>query len=265
MILNLSNIVNNILLNEVKRSEILALIEKDFITCSKKYFKREFGKYQYPNFKIQAGLRNRGGDYTLSTNTIRIDLDKVIDPVVRKSIIYHETIHYYLTKGGTVLGRPEDRASGYHGDDFKRAMRRINRGEGKELVKITTSWDDHTVKKAGKDFYVYVIEGETTIYAAWTARLNKTVLNFIAKEMRDNYILRKNTSLKVKAYNRAYFFKTNYIDFKKCVQIRTPKNPMMSFYDTPEKQKIIKQRLRQVPLKNRIDINFSTEMSTTEI
>lgn len=264
MTANLLNIVESIILSEATRNEILALIKKDFDTCSKKYFKSKVGKYPYPTFKIQAGLRRRGGDYTPSNNTIRIDLDKTIDPSVRKSIIYHETIHYFQTKGGTDFKRDEFKASGYHGDDFKRAMRRINKGEGNEIVKITTSWDDHRIKKAGKDFYVYIIEGKNTIYAGWSPTLNKTILNFLAEEMRINYEIRHTTSIKIDPYNRAYYFKTDYINFKKCAQIRTPKNPMMSFYDTPDKQKIIKQRLRQVPLKNRIDINFNTEISTIE-
>lgn len=196
------------MLLEIKRSEVIALMKKYFDDCSKRYFADQAGNYPYPKFILKTNLRTIGA-YSPQINKFWINADFAQDKELIKSTMYHETIHYYQTKGGKNFSKLMFKLNGYHDDYFTKMMNKINAGEGEKLVTVKGSYSSIKGGKAVKPFWVYVLRRGTEYKMVWAPTKNP---KFIERWKRifDYY-----------KYDEAFMFQTNTIIFKENPRAKT--------------------------------------------
>jgi len=190
----------NKLLLEIKKEEITSLMKKHFNDCSKKYFKNEAGKYNYPKFIVKPSLKHIGA-YSPQPNRFILNLDFAQENETLKSTMYHETIHYYQTKGGKQFSKMMFKIHGYHDDYFKQKMNQINAGEGK-LVDIVGTFKSIKSGEAAKPFWVYVLKRGKEYSMTWSPTKN------------EKYIQRWKRILDYHKYDEGFVFQTGTIIFK---------------------------------------------------
>jgi len=193
---------------ENKKEQIKKVMKKYFDDCSKKYFSDVKGKYSYPSFNVKPNLRHAGA-YSPQRNQFTMNLDFSQDLENLKSTMYHETIHYYQTKGGQEFSKMMHKLHGYHDDYFKEKMKKINAGEGKELVSIIGTFQTIKSGKAAKPYYVYVLQKNKDYMMSWSPT---RIPGFIDrwKRVKDYY-----------KYDNAFVFQTDNVKFKENPRAKT--------------------------------------------
>lgn len=144
----------------------LQAIKRLYRECSKRYFP-EYANAPLPGFKIKYHPK-RAGWWNPNDRTLYINPDVATDPEMLREVVFHEAIHVYDDiMNGVKSDRMHKLTNGGHGQFFLQHMKRINQGEGQELVKVETH--QSLIKKAHKPFYVYYTYNEkgNRIHVFW--------------------------------------------------------------------------------------------------
>lgn len=210
---NIQSIIHEevVQLLEKTKIELVTLMARYFHDCSKKYFSEDYKKYPLPKFKVRMNLK-QAGTYSPGTNTITLNADFANDDFGIKSTVYHETIHYYQ---GFVVGfkRGQD-----HKGYFIDKMNEINKGEGTDLVTISTTYKKLNPNSSFKQFYVYVLDGGNTIYVSWSPTENFKYIETMNKIVQSSQ----------NSYNNGFYFPTNNVTFKRFVRASNTQRLTMS-------------------------------------
>lgn len=195
------------ILHEAKWDNVKSLMHKHFTECSQKYFPQYTGKLTPPEFEIKVHGKNAGwflpyyNRQIPDRSKIGINPDFIGDADMFKGIMYHETIHYfqYHTYSYPDFVRAHNKG---HDGFFIEMMKKINAGEGKELVTITQ--ETNSIDKAlTGEFWVYGIKTRKGLYAfAHTKRENPAAINYLTKLVKSGL------------YEDGFVFKTDTYRYK---------------------------------------------------
>lgn len=192
--------LTEVLLSEYNKKQVINIMEKHFLDCSRKYFNNDYKKYEYPKFIIRTNKRYAAA-YSFTNNTFICNSDFADNELAIKSNMYHETIHYYqLQYFG--FNKFSFKLHGYHNDYFKEKMKEINQREGEQLVTITTTFELSNIKKAVKPIWVYMYLKGEKINWFWSAKFDTKLADKLFR-MVDYY----------KA-DTGFYFSSDYINFK---------------------------------------------------
>ena len=154
-------------------------MKQHFGDVSKKYFSDLKGKYPKPSFRIVSNLQHAGA-YIPDKNEFVINADFANDEWTLKSVMYHESIHYYqIQQFG--FNRILFKLHGYHDDYFFDMAKKINTGENDPKL-VTKTGEYKSIKsKSAKKFWVYIMLKDDKIYAYWSAKHDDRLIDRMLK------------------------------------------------------------------------------------
>lgn len=212
------------LLNEISYSSIKEQMKQFFIDCSKKYFSDLYGKFPMPKFTSKQHTK-RAGWFSSDTNEIGC-IPELGDEL--KSIMYHETIHYYQFHTYSKIDWWQVKNGG-HDDFFLLKMKEINNTEGSNLVNVYQ--DFNKILKTTKPIYVYGIVTSQGDYAyVWTPTPNSKIENWL-------------TNVAKPKYKGIFMFTTDDFYFKTTQQRYSGKGMKLGIVNNPEKIKYIQSQM----------------------
>lgn len=198
-------------LKEAKWDVTISQVKKDFEDCCRKYFSEYSNKIPPCSFFIK-GDASRAGYFlctyegeTSENHQIIINRDVVSDRGGLRSIVYHETIHFWQS---IIYSRYQYKLSarnGGHDTFFHKKMEEMNQIEGAGFISVL--YPKAEITTTANPFYTYVLKSSQGYYAAcYTLRLDQKLIETFRR------------LLKTGRYSEAMWFKTNqykYLTTKK--------------------------------------------------
>lgn len=213
------------LLKEETKKNIVHQAYYYYIEFSKKYFLNlyeKFGKRYPPRFKVVLNIKHAGIYFPLE-NEIHLNYDFVNSIDELKSIVYHETLHYYLVREYRYYG---------HGEMFVQWMKEINRKEGKEVITISTTYNKISSNLSVKEYYVFILNNtDTEISWAWSPTIKQRYIDDVSY------------SIFVRNYKNSCWFKTSNIIYKSGIRYTGGKFGTLIKNDKPDVFKNIKKSI----------------------